>query len=217
VSPAALAAVFAGAAPAAVPPPPRPLAARLNRPAALLATPGGLPLARLGLRTEFGSRTVLAVVRRRGRWLAVRAAQAGNGRVGWIRADGATLLSEPRSLEVDLSQRRLRVRTDGRVTGVYAVAVGKPATPTPTGRFAVTDRIRMPGGSPYGCCALALTARQRDLPQGWGGGDRIAIHGTNATGSVGLAASLGCLRASRPTMEKLMRTIPLGAPVVIRR
>lgn len=32
--------------------------------------------------------------------------------------------------------------------------------------------------SPYGCCVLALTGRQPNVPQGWKGGNRLAIHGT---------------------------------------
>jgi lipoprotein-anchoring transpeptidase ErfK/SrfK len=51
--------------------------------------------------------------------------------------------------------------------------------------------------------------------QGWGGGDRIAIHGTTTSGSVGTPASHGCMRASESAMRRLMGVIPLGTTVRI--
>jgi lipoprotein-anchoring transpeptidase ErfK/SrfK len=98
------------------------------------------------------------------------------------------------------------------------VAVGRVGHETPLGRFAVTDRLRTGrGDSPYGCCALALTGHQTRLPPGWPGGDRIAIHATPATASIGQAASLGCLRAPTAGVRLLMRRLPAGAPVFVRR
>jgi len=109
------------------------------------------------------------------------------------------------------------VRREGRVVRRVRVAIGLPGTPTPTGRFAVTDALRIGRGYPqYGCCALALTGRQADLPQGWGGGDRLAIHGTTREGTIGGAASFGCLRASNADMRWLIRRVTLGAHVRIR-
>ncbi len=71
-------------------------------------------------------------------------------------------------------------------------------------------------GGPYGCCALALTGRQPNVPQGWTGGDRIAIHGTNKEDSLGTPASSGCLRASDRDMRWMMKRIAVGAQVRIR-
>jgi lipoprotein-anchoring transpeptidase ErfK/SrfK len=95
--------------------------------------------------------------------------------------------------------------------------VGGRGTPTPTGRFAVTDRLHLRGSQAYGCCAIALTGRQRRLVDGWRGGDRIAIHGTRQPWTIGEAASLGCLRARERDVRALMRQVPLGAPVFITR
>jgi lipoprotein-anchoring transpeptidase ErfK/SrfK len=75
---------------------------------------------------------------------------------------------------------------------------------------------RFPSG-PYGCCIVALSARQPNLPPGWAGGDRIAIHGTPHTETIGQAASTGCLRAADTDLRVLMRDVPVGAPVFIRR
>ena len=96
----------------------------------------------------------------------------------------------------------------------FPVTVGAPASPTPTGRFAVTDTFTGLRSSAYGCCALALSATQPSLPSGWLGGDRIAIHGTS--GPLGEALSHGCVRAADADVRRLIREVPLGVPVVIR-
>jgi lipoprotein-anchoring transpeptidase ErfK/SrfK len=62
---------------------------------------------------------------------------------------------------------------------------------------------------------MALTAHQPHLAQGWGGGDRIAIHATPDTRVLGQAVSHGCVRASDATLRQLMGTIRLGASVAI--
>jgi hypothetical protein len=178
---------------------------------ALRARPGGRVLAQLRRRTEFGSTQILAVAHRGDRWLAVRTPALPNGRVGWIRADAAQLLHEPWTLEVDLSRRRLTARHEGELRFSIPVAIGAPGTPTPTGRFGVAHRLKM-SGTTYGCCALALSGHQPNIPQGWGGGDRVAIHGTTATGGIGTPASHGCLRASEAGVRRLMAVIRLGRP-----
>jgi lipoprotein-anchoring transpeptidase ErfK/SrfK len=95
------------------------------------------------------------------------------------------------------------------------VEVGRPGSETPLGRFAVTDKLSgAPYGGSYGCCILALSGRQPNLPAGWTGGDRLAIHGTPAN-AVGRAASAGCLHATDADLRALMRSVPVGTPVVI--
>jgi lipoprotein-anchoring transpeptidase ErfK/SrfK len=182
----------------------------------LRATPGGRTLALLGTRTEFGSPKVLGVTRRRGAWLRVIAPELRNGRTGWIPARAARLAATGISIRVDRSAHRLTVRRGQRVLRRFPVAVGRPGNPTPLGRFAITDRLRTHSAdSPYGCCALALSGHQPHLPPGWPGGDRIAIHATPATATIGHSASLGCLRAATADVRALMRLVPLGAPVFV--
>jgi lipoprotein-anchoring transpeptidase ErfK/SrfK len=194
------------------------LTARVNSPVTLRARPRGRAVAKIGRRTEFGSRRVLAVVRERGAWLGVLASELPNGKVGWIPARRVRLTRVTYSLHADLSRRRLSVRRDGRTVRRVRIAVGRPGAATPTGRFAVTDTlgVRDPG-SPYGCCVLALSGHQPDIPQGWTGGDRLAIHATRDLQSIGQAVSLGCMRAASADARRLMRTIPLGAPVFVRQ
>ena len=109
--------------------------------------------------------------------------------------------------------RRITVRHEGKVVRRITAAVGAPSSPTPTGRFGVTDTLRLTGGGPYGCCAIALTARQPRIPQGWSGGDRVAIHGTDAPSSIGHAVSHGCLRTREDDLRWLLARIPLGTRV----
>jgi lipoprotein-anchoring transpeptidase ErfK/SrfK len=192
------------------------LTARVLEPARLRSAPGGRRLERVKPRTEFGSPKVLAVTRRRGEWLEVLAPERPNHRRGWIRASAVRLGGVDVSLHVDRSKRVLILRRDGRAVRRVPVAVGRPGTPTPTGRFAVTDRLRTGrADSPYGCCALALSGHQTRLLPGWPGGDRLAIHATPQAETIGQAASLGCLRAPTMAMRKLLREVPLGAPVFV--
>ena len=186
------------------------------RPARLHAAPGGRVLARLRPRTEFGSPKVVSVLRRRDGWLRVLVPERPNGRPAWIRAAATRAGAVDVSLHVDRSARRLTVRRDGRVLRRVRVAVGRPGTETPTGRFAVTDKLRTHrADSPYGCCAVALSGHQPKLLPGWPGGDRLAIHATPQTSSIGTDASLGCLRATTRDLQALLRIVPLGAPVFV--
>jgi lipoprotein-anchoring transpeptidase ErfK/SrfK len=190
--------------------------ARVVRRAALRASPGGRVVARVGTRTEFGSRRVLAVTGRRDGWLRVIAAELANGRRAWLRASAARLGSTSVWVKVDRSRRRLTVLRGRRVLRRFPVAVGRPDTPTPLGRYAVTDRLRSQrADSPYGCCAVALSGHQTKLLPGWPGGDRLAIHGTPNPETVGRPASLGCMRARAEDLRALMRAVPLGTVVVV--
>jgi lipoprotein-anchoring transpeptidase ErfK/SrfK len=141
---------------------------------------------------------------------------ARHTRPGWIPEDAARLSATDYSARVDRTARRLELLRGKRVVRRLPVAIGRPGYPTPVGRFAVSDELKMKPGGPYGCCAIALTGRQTHLPAGWTGGDRIAIHGTPATESIGQAASLGCLRAHDRDVRALIRALPLGAPVFVR-
>jgi hypothetical protein len=203
---------------AALPPPgPPPFqSAQLLAPAVLRAAPHGRVIRRLGTRTQFGLRRVVAVLESRGRWMRIAVPELPNGRSGWITARAVLEFAVDWRLDVSVGRRTVTVRHAGRVVQRASVAVGRPGSPTPAGRFAVTDRIRFRGtSSAYGYGALALTGHQPHVPQGWGGGDRLAIHGTQAEGTVGTAASLGCMRARRGDIRRLIATVPLGTPVFV--
>src|SRR4051794_7988693 len=207
------------------PPAPRPRVRGIHRMAVLhgsvplRARPNGPVLARAGSRTEFGGTRVLSVAARRGPWLGVVATELPNGRLAWVSRKNAAVQVRRTaySLHADLSGRWLELRRHGRRIRRITVAVGRPGSETPTGRFAVTDKLDGGSfGSYYGCCVLALNGHQPKLPAGWSGGDRLAIHGTDSPSSIGAAASAGCLRAPDADLHVLMRRVPVGTPVFIR-
>ena len=173
--------------------------ARVHAPVAVLAAPAGRTLARLGARTAFGSPRTMSVLARSGRWLEVTT-DGLSGRYGWVDADaaGLTFSTTPLSITVNLRTKTLELRSGNRALRRFPVGVGAPDSPTPTGRFAVTDELQGAAYSPvYGCCILALSARQTRLPAGWSGGNQIAIHGTDDLATIGHADSAGCLHAAR--------------------
>ena len=192
------------------------LVALLQHATTMRTTPDGPTLANLPLRTEFGSPQALWVVRRSGSWLGVVSPLAGNGKLGWIEQSSSKLGRVAWRINVSLHARRLTVRNNGKVVQRYTVAVGRPSAPTPTGRFAVTDRLLTgnPSG-PYGCCILALSAKSPHAIQGWTGGNRIAIHSTPETSTIGLPVSHGCVRLTLAEGRWLMAHVPLGTPTVI--
>jgi lipoprotein-anchoring transpeptidase ErfK/SrfK len=187
------------------------------RPTALRAAPGGRRIGRLTPKTEFKSARVVSVVGRRGEWLRVITSELPNGKRGWIDARDTQGGVTAFRVRADLSARRIEILRDGRVVRRIRSAVGEQGTPTPTGRFAVTDKVPFTDrGSPYGCCALALSAHQPNTPSEWNGGDRIAIHATPASASIGQPVTLGCMRVPAQDARWLMRHIPLGTQVSIR-
>jgi len=185
---------------------------RSGRTVAVRTAPGGPVAARLTSQTEFGSPRTFAVTRA-GRELRVITTELPNGRTGWVDGRGALRLARARvTLDVDLSTRVLRVKQGTRLLRTMRVGTGAPGTSTPTGRFAITDKLAGARFSAvYGCCILALSGPQTNLPPGWTGGDRLAIHGGSTAGAV----STGCLHAAEADLRWLMRVIPLGAQITI--
>jgi L,D-transpeptidase catalytic domain len=185
----------------------------------LRRSPDGELVAVLGARTEFGSDRSFWIARRRGNWLGVPTEVFRDGRLAWIWADTSSLRVSvtPYRIDADVSERELRLFQGRRVVERFPVTVGGPGSPTPPGRYSVTDGLTTRGALTryYGCCVLALSGHQSNLPADWIGGDRIAIHGT--AGGIGAAASAGCLRAGDADMVALFRRVPLGTPVLIRR
>ena len=191
-----------------------------GRTLALHSKPGGGVIARVSSKTQFGSQTTLAVAARRGSWVGLTSTDIPNGTLGWVKrhsGDGLRAGTTHFAIRIDLSQRSLELRDGRRVVRRASVGIGRPGSPTPTGRFSVTDK--MPGSrysSFYGCCIVALSGHQVHTPAGWQGGDRLAIHGTPDPSSIGVPSSAGCLHADADDLRYLMRRVPLGTPVFIR-
>jgi lipoprotein-anchoring transpeptidase ErfK/SrfK len=177
-------------------------------------------LASVGSTTQFGSPTTLAVAKRRAGWVAVTSTDLPNGTLGWVKAKSAPLQAHSTqiSIRIDLSRRKLELRRGRRLLRSATVGIGRPGSPTPTGRFSITDKLAGTAYGPYyGCCILALSGHQVHTPAGWQGGDRLAIHGTNDPGSIGQPSSAGCLHADAEDLKVLMKRVPLGTPVFISR
>jgi lipoprotein-anchoring transpeptidase ErfK/SrfK len=172
------------------------------------ARPGGAPVRALGRRTEFGSPQTLTVVRERGNWLGVVSSTVANGEIGWVKRSGLRYRHVTVKLEADLSRRTLTAKRGDSVLRRIRIDIGAAGSPTPVGRYAITDKL--PGGrfSPvYGCCILALSGHQ--------GSRRLAIHGTPSGSAPGYANSEGCFHAKTSDLRYLMRVIPLGTPVFV--
>lgn len=183
-------------------------------------TPGGRSYRRIRAYTKRGNRQQLPVVAVRGDWLGVAPTMKRNGEKVWMRrdSDDITLLRTMYSVRVDLSRRQLQLRERNRIVYTASAAVGRSGSATPTGRFAIASKFDGRGvPSYYGCCALVLNGHQPNLPPGWRGGNRLGLHGTDEPRSIGTASSAGCVRLRNEILRTLMKRLPLGAPVFIRR
>jgi len=129
------------------------------------------------------------------------------------------------SLRVSLSGRELSVLQGGKVVKTFPVAVGRPSHPTPTGRFQ-TGRIEwnprwVPPPREW---AKGLKTREPGDPRNPMQGVKIYfrepwyyIHGTNDPGSIGKAASRGCIRMRTDDAKELARRIQRnGGSVALR-
>ena len=194
------------------------LAARpLHAGVVLRTRPDGPRLVRIGPRGVLGGPVVFGVVGVRGRWVEVTSEALPNGVRGWARFGRDVSVQPIRwTLRASLSRRALEVLRDGRLVRTIPVGIGEPASPTPTGRFAIAEKATGAFGPAFGCCILALTARQPHLPPGWNTHFTyyVAIHAGSGQGA---AISAGCLHATEADVRYLMRTVPLGTPVQILR
>src|SRR5579863_1149712 len=128
----------------------------------------------------------------------------------------ATVQDSPaakRVIVVSLQDKKLALVEDGEVKKVYTVAVGKPATPSPTGTFTIARRVKNPvyqhdgkvvppgPGNPVGTRWMGLSVK------GYG------IHGTNDPKSIGKAASHGCIRMAKKDLEEMYELVNVGDTV----
>jgi hypothetical protein len=134
---------------------------------------------------------------------------------GWIALRGLERSWTRVSVEADLSEHRITVHRSEDVLFRAPAATGAPWSPTPTGRYFVTDRVPFPNGGVLGAFAFGISGIQPNLPPGWNGGDQLAIHGTNDPSSIGRSSSAGCLRVSESALTRLRRVLRLGTPVVV--
>jgi hypothetical protein len=193
--------------------------------------PGGARLSNLSrlsksfvVASRRGVPTVVAVLGEvrgsdcRAGWYRVRLSGrpgVSGAREGFVSARAVALEEVHTRVLVDLSRRLLTLYEDGVPVLRAAAAVGAPSTPTPRGRFIVRERIRITAtGGAYGAAAIALSGFSEKLVY-WPQGGPIAIHGTNEPGSIGRAASHGCVRLGAGDLKRLFEGVQVGTPVEI--
>ena len=183
------------------------------------AEPGaGAPVRTLPATTILGTATVVAAIGQPtdDGWVEVRVPGRPNGGTGWIETRYLDLYVVTDRIVIDLSERELAYYVDGHQRLRSPVAIGTSHNPTPTGIYFVTDSVRIKGGGPWGPAALGLSARSATITEFNGGDGIIGIHGTNKPGSIGRAASLGCVRLPNEVITELRELVSLGTPVEIK-
>lgn len=175
------------------------------------------------LRPITEGRTVLPVTGHRTdtggtRWLRVRLPGRPNNSTGWIRKARTRQSATTWHLVVDLSARRVSVYRGGKAVRSFSAVIGTPRTPTPRGRFFVEETVLLRGGDVGAPYALALSARSNVFQEFAGGPGQIALHGVwNVGGTMGTAASHGCVRLDTTAIRWLGERIGPGVPVTIVR
>jgi hypothetical protein len=182
------------------------------------SSPGGPTIAHLPAATPLGAPTWLWVLRTTPdhRWGRVVLPLKPNGRTGWITLHGLRTVHTSTWIRASLHAHRIWLMRGSRTVTSFSAAIGAASTPTPIGRFSVTDSLATgdPSG-PFGWYAFGLSGYQPHLPPNWTGGDQLAIHGTDDPASIGTAASHGCLRVWPRALARLRPVLRLGTPVVI--
>jgi lipoprotein-anchoring transpeptidase ErfK/SrfK len=183
--------------------------------------PGGRPFARFRRLNQNGVPTILSVLGRRRTaackptWYRVQLPLRPNGVKGWVRASEVQLATVKTRIEVDLSERRVTLLRAGRRVLAATAAIGSSATPTPTGRFYVNQRlIPLDRSGPFGPGAVGISAFSNVLT-GWTQGGPIAIHGTNEPSLIGQAVSNGCIRLPNHILKRVFASALPGTPVDI--
>jgi L,D-transpeptidase catalytic domain len=168
-------------------------------------------------RRDYRPTVILAIARRTregGLWYRIRLPGRPNGRTGWVAGERLQWLRAAGRdvLDLDLSQRRLRVRRGGRTVRSFPVAVGKPGAPTPRGRFYLTAAWR-PAEALYGRWAIETSAGASITD--WPGGGVIGIHGTNQPWLIGRRVSHGCIRMRNADILRLRHWAKPGTRLLI--
>jgi lipoprotein-anchoring transpeptidase ErfK/SrfK len=141
------------------------------------------------------------------------------------RVTTATLAAEyPAYIIIDRPGFMLRLYDHLRLTHTYPIAVGRAGLETPPGLHHILDKQVNPAWHvPHSSWAGSLAGKV--IPPGpddplvarWMAIDDLGdgIHGTNEPGSIGSAASHGCIRMLVPDVIQLYGLTPLGTPVYV--
>ncbi|MGH2957662.1 MAG: L,D-transpeptidase family protein [Solirubrobacterales bacterium] len=130
----------------------------------------------------------------------------------------------PRYITIDRGSFTLRYFRNLRLKEKYTIAVGQVGYDTPSGLYHLqTKEVNPTWHVPESDWAGELAGQ--DIPPGPGNPlvarwmgiiDGAGIHGTNETGSLGSAASHGCIRMAVPEVIELFDKVEVGDPVYIQ-
>jgi lipoprotein-anchoring transpeptidase ErfK/SrfK len=129
----------------------------------------------------------------------------------------------PAFITIDRTHFTLRLFRNLRLYKAYRIAVGRQGLETPAGEYTIDDKQINPSwhvpNSPWaGPLAGQVIPPGPDDPikARWlGFYNGAGIHGTDDLGSLGTAASHGCIRMSIPDVEQLFDLVPLHTPIYI--
>jgi lipoprotein-anchoring transpeptidase ErfK/SrfK len=129
----------------------------------------------------------------------------------------------PAIIIVNRSAFTLRFYKDLKLQKTYRIAVGQVGLETPAGLYHVQNKAVNPSWHvPNSAWAGSLAGTvvppgpSNPIKARWMGiFDGAGIHGTSETGSIGSAASHGCIRMMIPDVIELYDQVPVGAPVYI--
>jgi lipoprotein-anchoring transpeptidase ErfK/SrfK len=178
---------------------------------------GGEPAQSLANPNNLGAPLVVLVNSLRRGWVQAFLPERPNESLGWIPEVDVTMVRDPDRIVVNLGTRRLELFRGEKIAFQSVVAVGSPSSPTPTGHFYVTERIKVadPENSPYGPYALGLSGFSNVYTTFEGGPGQIAIHGTDEPWYLGQYASHGCVRLGNAEITVLTAQVETGTPVDI--
>jgi lipoprotein-anchoring transpeptidase ErfK/SrfK len=155
---------------------------------------------------------------RRAGWVQAYLPTRPNLSTGWLRTRDIRLATTPYRVQVQLRSHQLTLRKAAGIVLRAPIAKGRAVSPTPTGRYYVTDLIRPTDPkSFYGPYALGLSAHSPVYTSFAGGDGQVGLHGTNDPAALGSDVSHGCIRVANRVITRLAKLLPLGTPVEITR
>ena len=177
------------------------------------------PVTKLTDKTEYNLPRTYLVTDQSSRpgWLSVLLPIRPNGASGWIRASDVTLGSSDYEIRIEIGAHKLTLLKLSRPVLESGTVVGADKTPTPPGRFYVTDPLDLHSqpNAGYGVFALGISGYSEVLTSFKGGPGQLAVHGTNNPDQMGQNISNGCVRVPNDIIEQIAAQAPLGTPVTI--
>ncbi|MGF1478651.1 MAG: L,D-transpeptidase [Cyanophyceae cyanobacterium] len=139
--------------------------------------------------------------------------------------DPAQYLPVPQAeirLVIRLSDRRVYLYSDEELTASYPIAVGKRGWETPTGVFAVRQKLKNPAWEHPWTGEIVPPGPNNPLGAGWvgfwtDGVNSIGFHGTPDESLIGQAVSHGCVRMRNADVLALYEQVEVGTLVVVEQ